>query len=299
MGSLSLQRLYILDTDLSNIPQQRGRILSCYPDGGDLRTVIGDMATMPDGITIDHAKGHMYWTNMGQTFKQNDGSIERANLDGSDRRTIVPSGTVGVFTPKQITLAPQSRKLYWCDREGMKVMRCNLDGSDVEVLVSTGSTAEDRLDLLKWCVGITVDESRGYFYWTQKGHSKGSEGRIFRARIDAPSEVEVVFDKLPEPIDLEIDEETQTLYWTDRGDPPSGNSVNRAFVGADADAKSGFQREVIARRLHETIGLTVDKASGVAYVTDLSGGVYAVNIAKKEKTVLFPELGDLTGIALA
>jgi hypothetical protein len=42
----------------------------------------------------------------------------------------------------------------------MKVMLCNIDGSGVEVLISAGSTAEDRTDMCRWCVGIIVDESK-------------------------------------------------------------------------------------------------------------------------------------------
>ncbi|KAJ5009895.1 hypothetical protein K4K57_008074 [Colletotrichum sp. SAR 10_99] len=151
---------------------------------------------------------------MGSSFKSNSGSIERANLDGSDRRVVVPVGTSGVFTPKQITIAKRSQKLYWCDREGMKVMRANLDGSEVEILISTGNTEADMLDQSRWCVGIAVDEQRGLFYWTQKGPSKGNQGRILRAPIEPASgaselvrDIEVVFEKLPEPIDLELDEE--------------------------------------------------------------------------------------------
>ncbi|KAM0546760.1 hypothetical protein ACHAPJ_010688 [Fusarium lateritium] len=298
MGSAILPRLYILDTDLSNFPHQKGRMLSCNTDGTDLQTIFDEMTTMPDGITIDRGNGFMYWTNMGPTFKHNDGSIERSRLDGSERSTIVKTGTIGVYTPKQITLAHQSRKLYWCDREGMKVMRCNLDGADIEVLVSTGSSAEDREDRCRWCVGITVDEINRYFYWSQKGPSKGNQGRILRAKMDDPSQIEVIFDNLPEPIDLELDESTQTLYWTDRGDPPKGNSLNRAFIGNHSTGDIP-QREVLAKRLHETIGLALEKDTSVAYVTDLSGGVYAIDLKKKTKTVLFPELGDITGIAIA
>ncbi|GJC80608.1 3-hydroxyacyl-CoA dehydrogenase-like protein LAM1 [Colletotrichum liriopes] len=300
MGSQIQQRLYILDTDLSH-PRgetRRGRIVSCLTDGSDLQTVIDNIATLPDGITIDHANGHMYWTNMGSSFKTNSGSIERANLDGSDRQIIVPEGTIGVFTPKQITIAKDSRKLYWCDREGMKVMRANLDGSNLEVLISTGETEDERLDQRRWCVGIAVDEKRGFFYFTQKGPSKGNQGRILRAPINAPQEgwedgVEVVFEKLPEPIDLEMDEERGTLYWTDRGDPPSGNSLNRAVV------KIGGQHETLAIRFHETIGLSLDKKSNVIYVTDLAGGIYVVDLKTRKKTTLFTELGDITGIAWA
>jgi hypothetical protein len=60
-------------------------------------------------------------------------------------------------------------------------------------------------------------------------------GRIFRANIEIPkgetptnrSDIEVLFDRLPEPIDLELDVANRVLYWTDRGDPPAVGRVNR------------------------------------------------------------------------
>ncbi|KAJ0363367.1 hypothetical protein COL26b_012988 [Colletotrichum chrysophilum] len=224
----------------------------------------------------------MYWTNMGSSFKSNSGSIERANLDGSDRRVVVPVGTSGVFTPKQITIAKRSQKLYWCDREGMKVMRANLDGSEVEILISTGNTEADMLDQSRWCVGIAVDEQRGLFYWTQKGPSKGNQGRILRAPIEPASgasdlvrDIEMVFEKLPEPIDLELDEEISMLYWTDRGDPPTGNSLNRANV------ELGGKIEILAIRLHETIGLALDKNASVVPATKKLKGRARMEAKKK------------------
>ena len=51
------------------------------------------------------------------------------------RVTIVPPG--GTFTPKQLQLEKRSGKLYWSDREGMRVMRANRDGSEIEILVDT------------------------------------------------------------------------------------------------------------------------------------------------------------------
>lgn len=287
------KRLFVLDTDLSQLPNPHGRIQSCSTDGSDLRTVIDNIPILPDGIVIDPDHEYMYWTNMGTTLGCNSGSIERAHLDGSHREVIVPRGTPGVHTPKQITLAPQSQKLYWCDREGMKVCRSNTDGSSIEILVDTASS-EAVHDQCRWCVGIAVDEARGFFYWTQKGAPKGKLGRIFRAPIEKPEEHEVLFDNLPEPIDLEFDEENATLYWTDRGDPPTGNSLNRARIYGEKR-----EREVLATRLHEAIGLALDRESGKCYVTDLAGGVYEIDVESREKKVLFSELGDLTGIALA
>ena len=46
---------------------------------------------------MDAEAGHIYWTNMG-SLKGDDGSIHRADLDGTNVTTIVPMG--GTFTPK-------------------------------------------------------------------------------------------------------------------------------------------------------------------------------------------------------
>src|SRR6266508_3915966 len=197
-----------------------GRVISVYPDGSD-RKVIVTGCRIPDGMVVDAKAGHIYWTNMGVP-NLNDGSIERADLDGKNRKTIIPEG--GTFTPKQMTIEKNTGKLYWCDREGMRVMRANLDGSNVETLVDT-SQGDSRPgpDPTKWCVGIALDPARGHVYWTQKGPDNGELGRICRAGIDIPngekpahrSDIEVLFERLPEPIDLELDLEHRVLYWTD------------------------------------------------------------------------------------
>ena len=206
------------------------RIHSMNPDGSDRKTIVTD-CHLPDGIVVDADAGHIYWTNMGVP-NLNDGSIERADLDGGNRRMIVPRGVT--HTPKQIQLDKENGKLYWCDREGMRVMRANLDGSQIETLVETGRGDEDRRDQTRWCVGITIDPKLGKIYWTQKGPTRADwadsaapASTFLRARAPANrSDIEVFFDHLPEPIDLELDLESRVLYWTDRGDPPRGNTVN-------------------------------------------------------------------------
>jgi len=106
-------RLFFLDLSA-------GRILSANPDGSDLKTIINEGRKLPDGLVLDVAAGHIYWTNMGDP-KRNDGSIMRSDLNGENMITIVPPG--GTFTPKQLQLEKRSGKLYWSDREGMRVMR--------------------------------------------------------------------------------------------------------------------------------------------------------------------------------
>ena len=170
-------RLFFLDAS-------GGRIVSVNPDGSDKKVIVTAAGPIPDGIVVDAEAGHIYWTNMGNPIR-NDGSIERVDLDGKNRITIIPEGAT--FTPKQLHLEKESSKLYWCDREGMRVMRSNLDGSKIETLVDTsGGDPRPGPDATKWCVGITVDPERGKVYWTQKGPTKGGSGRIFRANIEIP-----------------------------------------------------------------------------------------------------------------
>ena len=75
-------------------------------------------------------------------LKESDGSILRSDLEGKSVTTIVPPG--GVFTPKQLQIEKKTGELYWCDREGMRVMRANLDGSNIETLVDTSQGDPDR-----------------------------------------------------------------------------------------------------------------------------------------------------------
>src|SRR6202158_1892278 len=161
-----------------------GEVFSANPDGSDLKVIVSEGRRLPDGIVVDTAAGHLYWTNMGNP-SANDGSIERANLDGSNLTHIVPPG--GTFTPKQLQLDEKNRKLYWCDREGMRVMRANLDGSNIETLVDTSEgDARPGKEIRKWCVGIVLDVDAGKLYWTQKGSDNAGDGRIFRVNLEIP-----------------------------------------------------------------------------------------------------------------
>jgi hypothetical protein len=279
-----------------------GQIYSANPDGSD-RKVIVSGCRIPDGLAVDTRAGHIYWTNMGVPSR-NDGSIERADLDGKNRKMIIAEG--GTFTPKQLHLDKENGKLYWCDREGMRVMRSNLDGSKVETLVdsSQGDTRPGK-DQTKWCVGITVDPARGQFYWTQKGPEKGDSGRIFRANTESPkgqnaanrTDIEVLFDGLPEPIDLELDLENRVVYWTDRGDPPLGNTVNR--ISMDAEFRNRPAPEILVKHLMEAIGIALDLEGERMFVTDLAGSVYSARLDGSEKRPLLFAQGNLTGIAFA
>jgi hypothetical protein len=292
----TVPRLFFLDL-------ASGRVMSCNPDGSDLKTIVSEGRKLPDGIVVDAEAGHLYWTNMGVP-SANDGSIIRADLDGNNLTTIVPEG--GTHTPKQLQFDKESGKLYWCDREGMRVMRANLDGSKLETLANT-SQGDPRpgKDATKWCVGIALDTARGHFYWTQKGSDNAGKGRIFRAGIEIPKgqdpknrkDIELLYDSLPEPIDLDLDLANRMMYWTDRGDPPRGNTVSRAPLDALPGARQ--EPEIIFNHLMEGIGLALDLKNGRMFLTDLGGSVYRCNLDGSEKKALLFAEGNLSGIAYA
>ena len=162
------------------------------------------------------------------------GKVVSANPDATDRRVLIDGGLTTIvpvgktFTGKQLVLDKKNGKLYWSDREGMRVMRANLDGSGSEILVEPGRGDEARKDQRNWCVGMAVDLPGGKIYWTQKGGENANTGSVRRANLNVPhgqtaatrTDIDVLFDRLPEPIDLELDLANRHIYWTDRGDAP-------------------------------------------------------------------------------
>ena len=111
------------------------------------------------------------------------------------------------------------------------------------------------------------------------------------------TDIEVLFDGLPEPIDLELDLKNRLLYWTDRGDPPRGNTVNRASM--DADFKKHPTPDILLTHLMEGIGIALDFKGDRMFLTDLAGSIYSAKLDGTEKKPLLVAQGNLTGIAYA
>jgi len=300
-------KLLVLDVGLAakDDPLAAGKILELSSDGKSSKVLL-DGQNLPDGIDYDRESKRMFWTCMGVPGVD-DGEVFSANLDGTDAKSIVRKGVVN--TPKQLVVEPTTKKLYFCDREGMRVVRCDYDGGNLEVLIRNGDWKAEGTGIQdKWCVGIAVSPKRGKFYWTQKGPSKSGLGRIFCADINGPSKVDrtdiqLVLDKLPEPIDLEVDEKSDSIYWTDRGELPFGNTVNKALLdpvtGMVNPGDDGKSYRILHSHFNETIGLKLDPEAGCVYVTDLGGTVYRCNLdgSKKEK-VFTQENAAFTGIAV-
>src|SRR5690349_24901475 len=124
-------------TELLVLNAGKGALQAVSLDGTHVRTLVAGLDELPDGIVVDQRRGHVYWTNMGapdtgsaapgESAYTRNGSIERADLDGGNRVTVVPRGA---FTAgKQLTADFDAGVLYWCDRAGMQVLSANPDGS--------------------------------------------------------------------------------------------------------------------------------------------------------------------------
>lgn len=84
-----------------------------------------------------------------------------------------------------------------------------------------------------------------------------------------------------EPVDLEIEESEGTLHWTDRGELPTVNSINRAKISTlkavqpnDRPSAPGRGYELLVKNLHEAIGVALDIKNRHMYTTDLGEAVY-------------------------
>jgi len=96
-----------------------------------------------------------------------------------------------------------------------------------------------------------------------------------------------IFKDLPEPIDLELDPANRTVYWTDRGDPPLGNTVNPAPL----DVAAGDAPRVLLDGLQEAIGRLLDLTNRHMFFTDLGGSPYAAAIYGADLRLILEDQG--------
>jgi DNA-binding beta-propeller fold protein YncE len=276
-------------------------VLKLSLDGSLLGVVRDGFGGEPDGVQIDVENGKIYWTNMGLDIAEADGTIECSDLDGGNHAVLVGGGAV--VTPKQAALDVRGGHIYWCDREGMRVMRARMDGSDVTTLIEAGRYPEQMSDETRHCVGIAFDPHRRLLYWSQKGPKNGGRGAIYRIGIDRPSDefplspndAERIIDCLPEPIDLALDHRNQLLYWTDRSSLEGGDSLNRIAVGENENAS----HQILAEGLDEGIGVALSPDNRHIFVTDLGGSVRVGDLDGLPGLRTMASFGPLTGIAVS
>ena len=130
----------------------------------------------------------MYWGSRGSSSK-----IEKANMDGSDRKVLISSGLVWV---NSLALDYQNRLLYWCDASLDKIERIDLQGNNRKVILdlSLGNMHTFGLAL-----------SDAVLYWTdwntQSVHSFNMTS----------SQLKVVVRGMGQPMELHIHDNAATF----------------------------------------------------------------------------------------
>lgn len=67
-----------------------------------------------------------------------------------------------------------------------------------------------------------------------------------------------MLNNLPEPIDLDVDENPNTLHWTDRGEHAQGTRP----AAEHSNPVTSLRHEILVQNFDEPIGLAFDSDSG-------------------------------------
>ncbi|XP_058801660.1 protein cueball isoform X2 [Phymastichus coffea] len=179
-------------------------------------------------IALDSCNKRIYWT----TSNRSSPSIMRANLDGSDMKTLI---TENLYEPTSIAVDHTNSRLYWIDdEEGIhyKLETSNSDGSSRTVLVH--GTHQTPLHL-------ALDKQN--LYWTEMVHNA-----IWR------------IDK--EPL-AEVDLPKKLISYYEKGQSEPTSILAMDNLGSEIDCKSmkieEIKREkILASTLKSANNLTSD-----------------------------------------
>jgi hypothetical protein len=137
-------------------------IFSIRPDGTDRRTVMSGLGRVT-GLSLDLVNNQVYWADL------NNKKIERANLDGTGRSTILTL----TDAPVDVSVDPASGVFFWSvfkSTGGSAVRRNNIDGTaQVELLAST----------TRLYSGVAVDTAAGFLYVGDQSDAGG----IYRSTL--------------------------------------------------------------------------------------------------------------------
>ncbi|XP_043576459.1 prolow-density lipoprotein receptor-related protein 1-like isoform X2 [Chiloscyllium plagiosum] len=99
-------------------------------NGSQEYTVVVDTdIDQPHSLVLQPLNGLMYWAEIG-----GEPHIERAGMDGTNRRLLIKSG---LGWPTSLTIDPLGRKLLWADSKLHCIGVANLDGSNIKIFQLT------------------------------------------------------------------------------------------------------------------------------------------------------------------
>ncbi|XP_072048536.1 low-density lipoprotein receptor-related protein 5-like [Amphiura filiformis] len=132
----------------TDVLKANGSVCRANLDGSNEEVLFSSLH-IPEGLAIDSVHRVMYWIDSGLDI------IEKANLDGTGRTTII---NTNIEKPRAIVVDPTAGFIYWTDwGNHSKIERAKLDGSeryifvDTELLGPSGLAFDFEDQRLYWC----------------------------------------------------------------------------------------------------------------------------------------------------
>uniref|UniRef100_A0A3Q2YMN6 Low-density lipoprotein receptor-related protein 1B-like n=1 Tax=Hippocampus comes TaxID=109280 RepID=A0A3Q2YMN6_HIPCM len=94
--------------------------------GSPYSVILDEDLDQPRSLALLPEKGLMFWTEIGNTVK-----IERAGMDGSERRAVVNSS---LGWPGGVAVDTLRDRVYWTDERLKAIGSATLDGDDIQIL---------------------------------------------------------------------------------------------------------------------------------------------------------------------
>ena len=132
----------------------------------------------------------MYWTDWGANPK-----IEKAEMDGSARRTVV-TGNLG--WPNGLTIDQATNRLFWADAQLDKIEVSDLDGANRQLIMSSAANIHP--------FGLAVYQNM--LYWTDWNTKS-----ISRYNLSSGNQ-EIVVYGLQKPMDVHVVDPTLVFSGT-------------------------------------------------------------------------------------
>ncbi|XP_022098072.1 hyalin-like isoform X2 [Acanthaster planci] len=139
--------LYWTDGALAHIGRAR-------MDGtGSKEILLSENHYNPKGIVVDSVHGHIFWSDWGENPR-----IERADLDGNNRRIVVQGG---LSYPSSVTIDFNGNSLYWIDAIHDTIETSDLSGSNRRLVAN--------LTVYSLSFPFDLAVYGDYVYWTEWG----------------------------------------------------------------------------------------------------------------------------------
>jgi hypothetical protein len=138
----------------SGVIQNIGYIWRANLDGTGMQLLHNLGLWPPDYIALDSSAGKLYWASAENAACANEGMIERSNLDGTARESVV----TGLTRTRGLAVDHDGGKVYWSQRCNVDLLRrANLDGTNPETLFPFAQSI----------LGMAIDSVAGKLYFTE------------------------------------------------------------------------------------------------------------------------------------